>query len=291
MPTLTAELSGIDDTLIGELSVYTGSLSKTQFEEMWDRVEERLNSDLVPSFSVIDDKLNFTSVNPVENRVVAIALDNVYRLFPTTTINGDSDNRTIIIEDGANGVPLDNLIIEIPPEQNGSGVPSVSNPRTFKVINTIPMISVMRYDEDGNLFDMRNEIYSFGSVNRPNMRAGKIDFKVGVIYVYAYYPDYTGEDEIIGPWVSSLGEYVPDTDPPIGSQVVDLGRVEREFVLSEYAKERLTRYGTTSGRCVYEIRANGNFSLTYRADPKAYTDLAVGLTAIQRQALIGLLDD
>ena len=296
MPTLTGTLSGADDTLSGELSVYTGSLSKTQFEQIWDQIEDRLNSDLVPGFTVIDDALSFESTNAVENRVITKALDDVYRLFPTTTLVGTtamvggSVKNQITIYDGANDVPLDNLVIEIPPWKNNDG--------TFKILDDTPIIGVTYYDENDNLISGQTEMYSFSQLSNPNLRAGRIDFKAGILYIYAYYPDYTGENEIIGPWASSLAEYDSEIDPPINSQVIDLGRIEREYELGEWCKNVLNSLGTKSGKCIYSISVLGRtltiddkFSITYRADPKAYVDMATGLTADQRQALIDLLDD
>lgn len=275
-------------TLSGSIRVFDGSLSKTQFEEIWDRIEERVNSDLMPEYAIIDNALDFESTNPVENRVITVALDDVYHLFPTTTISGDSTNNTITIEDGANGVPLDNLVYEIPPQQNGSGTPSPDNPRTFNYISNFGMFGVAIYDENNTPIDEYAHAYS---LNRNDIYAGRIDLKLGKLYKYAYYPDYNGEVAIIGPWVSSQAVYETDTEPPIGSQVIDLGNVETEIELGELAKSMLKELGTRSNKMVYSAYGTGDFSISYRADPKAYTDLAVGLTASQRQALIDLLDD
>lgn len=275
-------------TLSGSIRVFDGSLSKTQFEEIWDRIEERVNSDVMPEYAVVDNALDFESTNPVENRVITSALDDVYRLFPTTTVSGDSTNNTITIEDGANGVPLDNLVYEILPQQNGSGTPSSNNPRTFNHISNFGTVGVTIYDENDTPID--GSIYAF-SLQRNDIYAGRIDLKLGKLYKYAYYPDYDDEIAIIGPWVSSQAVYETETDPPIGSQVIDLGTIEGEVELGEYAKSLLKQCGTRSDKMVYEIYDMGDFSLTYRADPKAYTDLAVGLTSSQRQALIDLLDD
>lgn len=275
-------------TLSGSIRVFDGSLSKTQFEEIWDKIEERVNSDLMPEYAIIDDALDFESTNPVENRVITAALDDVYRLFPTTTISGDSTNNTITIEDGANGVPLDNLVYEIPPQQNGSGTPSPDNPRTFNYISDFGMIFCTIYDENDR--PSEENAYTF-SLNRRDIYAGRIDLKIGKLYKYAYYPNYDGEVAITGPWVSSQAVYETDTEPPIGSQVIDFGNIETEIELGETAKSMLKNCGTHSNKMVYEISGTGDFSLTYRADPKAYTDLAVGLTSSQRQALIALLDD
>ena len=300
MPTLIGTLSGADDTLSGELSVYTGSLSKTQFEQIWDRIEDRLNSDLVPEFTVIDDALSFKSTNAVENRVITKALDDLYHVFPTLTLVGttamvgDNAKNQITIYDGANDIPLDNLVIEIPPWKNDDG--------TFKIINNAPIIEATYYDENNNLIasQTENEYISDSQLSNPNLRAGRIDFKAGILYIYAYYPDYTGENEIIGPWASSLAEYTPGIDPPINSQVIDLGRIEREYELGEYCKTVLKRLGTKSGKCIYSISVPGRtltfddtFSITYRADPKAYVDptTEAGLTPAQRRALIDLLDE
>lgn len=297
MPTLTGTLSGADDTLSGELSVYTGSLSKTQFEQIWDKIEDRLNSDLVPEFTVIDDALSFKSTNAVENRVITNALDDLYHVFPTltvagtTTTVGDGTKNQIIIYDGANDIPLDNLVIEIPPWKNDDG--------TFKTLDDTPIIGVTYYDENNNEIGGQSAMFSFSQLSNPNLRAGRIDFKAGILYIYAYYPDYIGENEIVGPWASSLAEYAPGTDPPINSQVIDLGRIEREYELGEDCEGVLRRLGTKSSKCIYSISVLGRtltlddkFSITYRADPKYVNPTTeIGLTAAQCQALIDLLND
>ena len=124
------------------------------------------------------------------------------------------------------------------------------------------------------------------------MYAGRVDYNEGLVYAYTYYPSYDGETPIIGPWASSQAEYEPETDPPIGSDVIDLGRVAKEIRITSSARKLLTEYGTRSGKIVYTpMFIEGDFSLVYRADPKAYVDLATGLTSSQRQALIDLLDD
>lgn len=286
------------NALTGTLNVFSGNLSKTQFEQIWDMIVERIDSSADPLVVVVDDSLNDKSKHPVENRVITKALDDLYRLFPTTTLVGttsmvgSSVKNQITIYDGANDVPLDNLVIEIPPWKNDDG--------TFKILDSTLEIEVKvtYYDDDNNPTGSQTETYSFSQLSSPNLRAGRIDFKAGILYIYAYYPDYTGENEIIGPWASSLAEYIPGIDPPINSQVIDLGRIEREYEMGEHCKNVLKRLGTKSGKCVYSISFLGRtltvddtFSITYRADPKAYVDMAVGLTAYQRQALINLLDE
>lgn len=289
MPRLEAELAAYDGILEGELQVFSGNLSKTQFEEIWDRIEERINSDLMPEYAIIDNALDFESTNPVENRVITAALDNLYRLFPTVTVSGDSTNNTITIEDGADGIPLDNLMFEIPPQQNGSGTPSPNNPRTFNNINDIASISCTIYDENNH----RINGYSYPlSLDRNDIYAGRIDLKLGKLYKYAYYPNYDDEEVgIIGPWASSQAVYEEGTDPPVGSQVIDFGNIDEEIELGEAATSMLKNLGTRRNKLVYDIFGTGDFSLSYRADPKAYTDLAVGLTTTQKTALIALLDD
>lgn len=288
MPRLTGELTHFN-TLSGTISVFTGDLSKTQFERIWDQIIERIDSAEIPPITIIDDHLDVESSRPVQNKVITAALDDLYRLFPTVTVDGDPTHRTVTIEDGADGIPLDNLSFDIPPQQNGSGTPSPDNPRTFNHINDIASISCEIYDENNH----RINGYQYPlSIDRNDIYAGRIDLKLGKLYKYAYYPNYD-EDEvgIIGPWVSSQAAYEAETDPPTGSQVIDFGNIEEEIELGEAATSMLKNLGTRRNKLVYDILGTGDFSFTYRADPKAYTDLATGLTTAQRTALIALLDD
>ena len=288
MPRLTGELTHFN-TLSGTISVFTGDLSKTQFERIWDQIIERIDSAEIPPITIIDDHLDVESSRPVQNKVITAALNDLYRLFPTVTVSGDSTNNTITIEDGADGIPLDNLMFEVPPQQNGSGTPSPNNPRTFNHINNIASISCTIYDEN----DHRINGYQYPlSIDRNDIYAGRIDLKLGKLYKYAYYPNYDDDEVgIIGPWVSSQAVYEEGTDPPVGSQVIDFGNIDEEIELGEAATSMLKNLGTRRNKLVYDIFGTGDFSLSYRADPKAYTDLAVGLTSSQRQALIDLLDD
>lgn len=287
MSRLTGELTPFN-TLSGTISAFTGDLSKTQFERIWDQIVERIDSAEIPPITVIDSSLDAESSRPVENKVITAALDDLYRLFPTVIVDGDPNNGTIIIEDGADHIPLDNFVFEIQPQQNGSGTPSSENPRTFKNIKNVGSIGYTLYDENDHPID---GYITMLSINRTDIYAGRIDLKLGILYLYAYYPNYDGEIAITGPWASSKAVYDAQTDPPYGSQVIDFGTVEKEIELGDFAKNILKTCSTRKGKMVYEISTSGDFSLSYRADPKAYTDLAVGLTSSQRQALIDLLDD
>ena len=288
MPRLTGELTHFN-TLSGTISVFTGDLSKTQFERIWDQIIERIDSAEIPPITIIDDHLDVESSRPVQNKVITAALNDLYRLFPTVTVSGDSTNNTITIEDGADGIPLDNLMFEVPPQQNGSGTPSPNNTRTFNNISNVASISCTIYDENNH----RINGYQYPlSIDRNDIYAGRIDLKLGKLYKYAYYPNYDDEEVgIIGPWVSSQAVYEAETDPPVGSQVIDFGNIDEEIELGEAATSMLKNLGTRRNKLVYDIFGTGDFSLSYRADPKAYTDLAVGLTTTQKTALIALLDD
>ena len=288
MPNLTGDLSELG-VLQGELSVFTGDFSPSQFERIWEQIVERIDSAANPAITVIDDHLDSTSPRPVQNKVIKKELDNIYRVFPTTVVAGTA-GVSITIEDGADGIPLENLTYEIPPQQNGSGTPSSENPRTFKKIEDIGGLSYTIYDENDQPVEGNGVIINLSSLE--TLYAGRVDYKEGLVYAYTFYPSYDGEIPIIGPWVSSQAEYETETDPPIGSQVIDLGKVAKEIRITSSARDLLTKCGTRSGKIVYTpMFIEGDFSLPYRADPKAYVDLATGLTASQRQALIDLLDD
>lgn len=51
---------------------------------------------------------------------------------------------------------------------------------------------------------------------------GNLDVLSGTLTVYPYYASYNGET-LVGPWVSSMDVYAPETTPTIGAQVVDMG--------------------------------------------------------------------
>lgn len=290
MPELTTSLNDIS-SLHGEITVYNGSFSSTQFAEIWDRIVERIDSAANPPITVIDDELSRTSKHPVENRVISKSLEKLYAVYPTTTFNGDSTNKTVIFEDGADGIPLKNLIIEIGPVQSGSGDPSTDNVRPFTKITNLFSAS-QEYLDEQDQSQMRIAAYSLGSVD--NLYAGRLDCNANKIYKYRRYAQYNGET-LIGPWVSSMDVYAEGATPTNGAMVIDLGEIDG-YILFTYGREILTKYCTEKGQNKYTIssRTAGSiksFELSYHSDPKLYTDLAVGLTSSQRQALIALLDD
>lgn len=63
--------------------------------------------------------------------------------------------------------------------------------------------------------------------------AGSFDVLSGELKARPYYESYNGE-ELVGPWVSSMDVYAPNTTPTTGAQVVDLGGTETVYNLSEH---------------------------------------------------------
>lgn len=60
---------------------------------------------------------------------------------------------------------------------------------------------------------------------------GTLDVTNGKLKARPYYASYNGET-LIGPWISSMDVYAPNTPPTTGAQVVDLGGVETEIDIS-----------------------------------------------------------
>lgn len=60
---------------------------------------------------------------------------------------------------------------------------------------------------------------------------GTVDVVSGVLTAYPYYASYNGET-LVGPWVSSMDEYVQGATPATGAQVVDLGGTPTTYQLT-----------------------------------------------------------
>ena len=59
---------------------------------------------------------------------------------------------------------------------------------------------------------------------------GTLDLVSGVLTAYPYYASYNGET-LIGPWVSSMDEYIEGRTPTTGAQVVDFGGTPTTYQL------------------------------------------------------------
>ena len=60
---------------------------------------------------------------------------------------------------------------------------------------------------------------------------GTVDVVTGVLTAYPYYTSYNGET-LVGPWVSSMDEYIEGRTPTTGAQVVDLGGTPTTYQLT-----------------------------------------------------------
>ena len=270
-------------TLQGEIRVFDGSLSKTQFEEIWDKIEERIDSDLVPDFSIVDDGLNINSRHPVENQAITEAISRLYTVFPTHTVSGTSGHYAgsgVTLYDGANGIPLSSFSIEFGPIVSESG---------FEEISELPSIEHSYGSGGTQAGEMFN--YTFDPLDKIGLYAGRLTETR--LYYYKYYESYNGED-LVGPWASSEDEYEEGSTPTIGASVIDYGTVSKTLPLgSDLARQLATKYGENS----YNVGDDNSgtpcrgFSITYRSDPDLYVVQAVGLTEEQKSALIALLDD
>lgn len=63
---------------------------------------------------------------------------------------------------------------------------------------------------------------------------GYLDMFTGKLYAYPYYASYAGET-LVGPWVSSMDVYAPNTTPTTGAQVVDMGGAVTEYSVTPTA--------------------------------------------------------
>ena len=271
------------NTLSATIRVFDGSFSKTQFEQIWEQVEERLDSDLVPTFSIVDDELDINSRHPVENQAIAKAISRLYMVFPTHTVSGTGGQYAgtgVTFYDGSDGIPLSSFSIEFGPVASESG---------FEEISELPSITHSYGSGGAQTEEMLN--YTFDPLDKIGLYAGRLT--ASRLYYYKYYESYNGED-LVGPWVSSEDEYEEDTAPTIGASVIDYGTVSKTLPLgSDLARQLATKYGTNS----YYVGDDNSgtpcrgFSITYRSDPDLYVVQAVGLTEKQKSALIALLDD
>lgn len=271
------------NTLSATIRVFDGSFSKTQFDQIWEQVEERLDSDLVPTFSIIDNELDINSRNPVENQAIAKAISRLCMIFPTHTVSGTSGQYAgsgVTFYDGADGIPLSSFSIEFGPVVSESG---------FEEISELPSM-FHSYGSDGSETAEQFN-YTFDPLDKIGLYAGRVT--ESRLYYYKYYESYNGED-LIGPWASSEDEYAEGSTPTIGASVIDYGTVSKTLPLgSNLARQLATKYGTNS----YNVGNDNSgtpcrgFSITYRSDPDLYVVQAVGLTKKQKSALIALLDD
>lgn len=290
-------------TLSGSIRVFDGSLSKTQFEEIWDRVEERLTSDVVPEFSVVDTELDPMSTNPVENRAIVASLNRVYGVFPIRYISGTPYEYSRIYDGG--DAPLAELSINFGP--NSVEIDGVN---TFSQISSLP--SVIHHLPDGTFIDETDngiigtnydtEVYRFSvsDADSNDLYAGRlvIDSKKRRLYYCRHYSDYSGE-ALIGPWVSSMDEYSESGTPTIGAEVIDLGSFEKYVDLTDNIGATMENLSTVVGENEYMVGDANNegesvcrsWGIQYRCDPNLYVIQATGLTSSQRQALIDLLND
>lgn len=290
-------------TLSGSIRVFDGSLSKTQFEEIWDQVEERLNSDVVPEFSVVDTELDPMSTNPVENRAIVASLNRVYGVFPTRYISGTPYEYSHIYDGG--DAPLAQLTINF-----GPNPVEIDGVNTFSQISSLPSVihhlpSGTFIDETDNgvvLTDYDTEVYrlSVSDADSSGLYAGfiEIDSKKRRLYYCRHYSGYSGE-ALVGPWVSSMDEYSESGTPTIGAEVIDLGSFEKYVDLTDNIGATMDQLSTVVGENEYMVGDADNegesvcrsWGIQYRCDPNLYVIQATGLTSSQRQALIDLLDD
>lgn len=290
-------------TLSGSIRVFDGSLSKTQFEEIWDQVEERLNSDVIPEISVVDTELDPTSTNPVENRAIVASLNRVYGVFPMDYISGTPYEYSHIYDGG--DAPLAMLRIDF-----GPNPVEIDEVNTFSQISSLP--SVIHHLPNGTFIDEDDEgaigteydteVYrlSVSDADSNGLYAGyvEIDSKKRRLYYCRHYSDYSGE-ALIGPWVSSMDEYDESGTPTIGAEVIDLGSFEKYVDLTENIGVTMEKLSTVVGENEYMVGDTDNenesvcrsWGIQYRCDPNLYVIQATGLTSSQRQALIDLLDD
>ena len=104
------------------------------------------------------------------------------------------------------------ILVTITPSQEGSGVPSSSNIRSFTAYNSCSIVV------DNGIDDPRTITVTFGE----NIYGGVIDFVNGTATVtHGYYQPYAGES-LNEPWASDRDPYVSGSIPSAGASVVYL---------------------------------------------------------------------
>lgn len=303
MPSLTGELTAFS-TLSGTIRVFDGDLSKTQFERIWDQIVDRIDSAEIPPITVIDDHLDSLSKRPVENRVINKALSRVYEVYPSDYISGEPYTYSHIYDGG--NAPIALLQIYFGPKivEDGGGT-------SFEQITELPSVfhhltNGRTFEEESNggwvLTDIDTKVYRLNISQQDSigLYAGMVemDDKGGRLSYCRYYSSYNYE-MLVGPWVSSLDEYDPNSLPTEGAEVIDLGDLYKTINLTSSIGVTLDNLAPLIGENEYKVGDENNateapcrqWGIKYRCDPNLYVIQAVGLTSSQRQALIALLDD
>lgn len=115
--------------------------------------------------------------------------------------------------DGGDNIPVKSLVTDIVAVQAGSGTPSPSNVRPITGFDSVVITNKDDIDTptttDTHTITLPETIYG-----------GSLDVTQGSgVKTHGYIASYNGET-INEPWISSIDEYVPNTNPSTGAQVV-----------------------------------------------------------------------
>ena len=298
MSRLTGALTAFG-TLSGTIRVFNGDLSKTQFEHIWDQIVERIDSAEIPPITIIDDHLDAGSSRPVANKVINKALSRVYDVYPSDYISGEPYTYSHIYDGG--NAPIASLQIYFGPKGESSFTQITELPSVFHHLTngrTFPE------ESDGGwvLTNIDTKVYrlNISPQDSTGLYAGmlEIDDKGGRLSYCRHYSSYNYET-LVGPWVSSLDEYDPESLPTEGAEVIDLGDLYKTVNLTSSIGVTLENLAPLVGENEYKVGDENNateapcrqWGIRYRCDPNLYVIQATGLTSSQRQALIALLDD
>jgi hypothetical protein len=97
---------------------------------------------------------------------------------------------------------------------------------------------------------------------------GTVDLVSGVLTAYPYYTSYNGET-LVGPWVSSMDEYIEGRIPTTGAQVVDLGGTTTTYQLTPTQIHALLGHNNVWADC-------GDVEVQYKADVQRWVEKKLG---------------
>jgi hypothetical protein len=97
---------------------------------------------------------------------------------------------------------------------------------------------------------------------------GTVDLVTGVLTAYPYYTSYNGET-LVGPWVSSMDEYIEGRIPTTGAQVVDLGGTPTTYQLTPTQIHALLGQNNVWADC-------GDVEVQYKADVQRWVEKKLG---------------
>ena len=154
--------------------------------------------------------LTGTEQNPVLNFGLpggSVSVDMLYGLLPMETVSGNP----AVIDDAAGGVPVVDLIVDVAPNQSGTGDARPSNPRQMTAKTSLSLT----HETDGN-----TTAYQIDPMPDDDFFSGKWDVVNGILY---YDEQVTFDGSSDETWVSTgdggFKIALPDSEDSIASVV------------------------------------------------------------------------